>query len=123
MQTIAEKEDGANGHRSAFRSVQTVKILPMRTSGDARSAIYAVLTCSRAARRPWSLSTATTVQPRAAKATALRPYPQEASSTVPLPKDATWSANLRRVFEGLIGRCAVFITRKRPEYGRCSEFL
>jgi hypothetical protein len=43
MQTIAEKEDGANGHRSAFRSAQTVKILPMRTPGDARSAIYAVL--------------------------------------------------------------------------------
>src|ERR1700738_3058780 len=38
-----------------------------------------------------------------------------ASITGPLPKDAIWSANLTRVLDGEIGRCAVavFTTKKR----------
>ena len=48
-----------------------------------------------------------------------------ASITGPLPKDAIWSANLTRVLDGEIGRCAVavFTTKKRVVCGRCNEFL
>src|ERR1700722_14646752 len=87
IQIIALKEDDANGHDSGLRSAQTAKILPIPIPGEARSAIDEVLTFSRATRRLWSLSTATTVQPRAANAMAFRPYPHAASSTGLLPTD------------------------------------
>src|SRR5208283_2730143 len=119
MQIIAETDDGATGHPSAVRSAQTVKICPMLTPADARFAIYVAFTSSRVTSLFRSLSNATTVQPRAARAMALRPYPQGASITGPLPESAIWSANLTRVFDGVIGSCAVavFTARTRPVCG------
>ena len=122
-ETIAEKQDGANGQIFEFRSAQTVKISPLGMPRDALSAIYVTFVWSSVARRLRSLSTATTLQPNAAKATAFRPYPHGASSTSPLPEDAISLENLRRVFEGEIGNCAVFTAKKRPVCGRCTEFL
>jgi hypothetical protein len=45
MQIIAEKDDGANGHISLFRSAQVVKILPQPMPKVACFAINEVSIC------------------------------------------------------------------------------